>query len=327
MKYVKNFVHWVQGMLWVGTCSKRCHDRPAIRRFSPFSCLFTITSDHGLIDIPFDPVMMGASYNASDVHSYYHPIENEHNWPYWNQWCLSRPHYPVIGVLLYIFLIRYGPSFMSERKPLRVKYPLFLWNTGFALFSLIASIRAVSYISYNIRQEDFSVEKILCDNDPDNVSGFWTFLFTMSKFLELGDTLFLIIRKKPIMFLHWYHHLTVLMFTWLAAVINAPIGKFFATMNAIVHTFMYAYYAIHTLDIIRLPKIISISITCMQIFQMVAGIFILTLSYTMSLKSTGCRSPAVICVIGATIYGSYFALFVDFFVRSYFIEGKKQKSV
>jgi elongation of very long chain fatty acids protein 6 len=28
------------------------------------------------------------------------------------------------------------------------------------------------------------------------------------------DTLFIVLRKKPLIFLHWYHHITVLLFCW-----------------------------------------------------------------------------------------------------------------
>ena len=44
--------------------------------------------------------------------------------------------------------------------------------------------------------------------------GFWVVLFIFSKIPELGDTVFIVLRKKPLIFLHWYHHVTVLLFCW-----------------------------------------------------------------------------------------------------------------
>lgn len=42
-------------------------------------------------------------------------------------------------------------------------------------------------------------------------SGLWTWLFCLSKLAELGDTIFIVLRKRPLIFLHWYSHLKVLL--------------------------------------------------------------------------------------------------------------------
>ena len=33
--------------------------------------------------------------------------------------------------------------------------------------------------------------------------------FAISKLVEYGDTVFLVLRKRPVTFLHWFHHTTV----------------------------------------------------------------------------------------------------------------------
>ena len=38
----------------------------------------------------------------------------------------------------------------------------------------------------------------------------WMSFFTVSKIFELGDTFFVVVRKRPLILLHWYHHVTVL---------------------------------------------------------------------------------------------------------------------
>lgn len=40
--------------------------------------------------------------------------------------------------------------------------------------------------------------------EQDRVCGFWTWLFVLSKLPELGDTIFIVLRKQPLIFLHWY---------------------------------------------------------------------------------------------------------------------------
>jgi elongation of very long chain fatty acids protein 6 len=69
-------------------------------------------------------------------------------------------------------------------------------------------------------------------------------LFGVSKFLELFDTVILIIRhpEKPVQLLHWWHHLTVLLYSWYGIIFHQSSGPFFASINSFIHSFMYYYY-------------------------------------------------------------------------------------
>merc|ERR1712072_138491 len=65
----------------------------------------------------------------------------------------------------------------------------------------------------------------------DGPAGLWLTLFIFSKIPELIDTAFLVIRKKPVIFLHWYHHFTVMLYCWHALDTTAAPGIWFAAMN------------------------------------------------------------------------------------------------
>lgn len=71
--------------------------------------------------------------------------------------------------------------------------------------------------------------------EQDKVSGFWTWMFVLSKLPELGDTVFIVLRKKPLIFLHWYHHITVLLYTWYSFTEYTSSARWFVVMNYCVH--------------------------------------------------------------------------------------------
>ena len=77
----------------------------------------------------------------------------------------------------------------------------------------------------------------------DGPVGLWVGLFIFSKIPELWDTFYIVARQRPLLFLHWYHHVTVLLYCWHAFATEAPQALYFVAMNYSVHAIMYAYYA------------------------------------------------------------------------------------
>lgn len=253
--------------------------------------------------------------NSSDIHSFYLSIENSRTLRDWQSWCSERTNWPLVAIPLYLLAIVYGKNMMRDRKPVSCKNLLFLWNASLAAFSIIGVIRMFANVSHQIMRHGFTDS--VCVNRPDNVTALWVYLFTMSKFAELGDTLFLVIRKRTVMFLHWYHHCTVLAYTWFAFTHDASTGKYFILMNYFVHSLMYTYFAAQSVNI-KAPRFVSMTITSLQILQMIGGIAVLGKSIYESQAGSGCSVHPNILVSGVLMYGSYFALFVQFFIQSYF---------
>lgn len=198
--------------------------------------------------------------NSSDVHPFYFEFEDRYSLSEWQDWCSQRNHWPILAINLYLMSIYYGQSAMRNRKPIKIKPLLFVWNACLALFSIIGSYRSLTHM--NILLPEIGFRNSVCISDPDNVVSFWVYLFTMSKFVELGDTFFLVIRKRNIMFLHWYHHVTVLLYTWFAFTHNASTGKYFIVMNYFVHSLMYTWVMICSVVVFQLSNSMIQQVLC-----------------------------------------------------------------
>lgn len=140
------------------------------------------------------------------------------------------------------------------------------------------------------------------------------FFFVAAKLFEMGDTVWLVLRKKPVMLLHHYHHLTVMLYCWHIAYAKfsdeGGDGSYFATMNSFVHWVMYGYYAATCLGFKN--GLVALSITTMQILQMFVGIMLLAFK-TATCDITFWQNVA----FGWMIYGSYLVLFCQYFIGRY----------
>jgi elongation of very long chain fatty acids protein 6 len=147
-------------------------------------------------------------------------------------------------------------------------------------------------------------------------TGFWVMLFIFSKLPELVDTVFIVLRKRPLIFLHWYHHVTVLLFCWSAYSSMAGSGLYFVAMNYAVHALMYGYYCLQALNMC--PKSFpTVLITMSQIAQMFVGTGVCISSWYFMLKGRTCHNEISNLIAGALMYGSYLYLFTEFALRRF----------
>lgn len=161
--------------------------------------------------------------------------------------------------------------------------------------------------------------------EQDKVSGFWTWLFVLSKLPELGDTLFIVLRKQPLIFLHWYHHITVLIYSWFSYTEYTASARWFIVMNYCVHSIMYSYYALRAMKFSP-PRFISMIITSLQLTQMVIGCAINIWAHGF-LKTAGrnaCNISPINIKLSIAMYFSYFVLFAQFFYKAYLSNSAKK---
>lgn len=160
--------------------------------------------------------------------------------------------------------------------------------------------------------------------------GAWVMLMNFSKLFELLDTVFIVLRKKPLMFLHWYHHTTVLLFCWLAYSTSSASGIYFVAMNYTIHAIMYGYYCLSALDL-RPKWFPPALITLAQMAQMFVGTFVCAAGWYYRNLGRPCANDYSNLIFGAIMYATYLYLFADFAVRKYILKGpareRKPKAV
>jgi len=134
---------------------------------------------------------------------------------------------------------------------------------------------------------------------------------------ELVDTFFIVIHKKPLIFLHWYHHITVLLYCWHSYVTTSPPGIFFVVMNYSVHASMYGYYFLMAMR--WRPKWFNpIIITAFQISQMVVGVAVTLMGFYYYTTDPSCKIERENNMAAFVMYGSYLFLFLQFFIGRYY---------
>ena len=189
------------------------------------------------------------------------PFERDFNEEAFSMWIGENWSLSIWCAAVYLLVIYSGRSFMEKRPKFDIRPALVLWNTILAIFSIFGAARTVPEAIFAVRHHgwDFSV----CDS---SYTGLWTCLFALSKVYELGDTLFIVLRKQRLIFLHWYHHVTVLIYCWYSYSERIGPGRWFMVVNYSIHACMYSYYALKALQI-KLPRFIPFTITTMQIIQ------------------------------------------------------------
>lgn len=222
---------------------------------------------------------------------------------------------------LYIVIVFGGQQIMKSRERFELRSCLFLWNIGLASFSIMGASRCLPEFFTTLFTKGFRAS-VVDSSFYDGASGFWVLCFSLSKIVELGDTFFIVLRKQQLIFLHWYHHITVLLYCWNSYSEQTATGRWYVTMNYSIHSMMYTYYALRAMKF-RIPKWVNIIITSLQILQMFVGTALGF--YVLHLKLLGIpvhqtwRNLAM----SMLVYISYFALFAHFFYTTYVVNKRK----
>ncbi|XP_043102959.1 elongation of very long chain fatty acids protein 7a [Puntigrus tetrazona] len=244
--------------------------------------------------------------------------------PRTEDWLLmSSPLPQTVIIAFYIyFVMSLGPRLMENRKPFDLKRVLIVYNFSVVAYSL--------YMCYEFVMSgwgtgySFRCDLVDYSRSPQAMRMAWTcWLYYFSKFIELMDTVFFVLRKKhnQVTFLHVFHH-SIMPFTWWFGVRFSAggMGTLHGLLNCIVHVIMYTYYGLSALG----PNYQKLFwwkkyLTSVQLIQFV--IITLHISQYFFMKDCPYLYPVFIYVIA--LYGIIFLLlFLNFWYHAY-TKGKR----
>jgi hypothetical protein len=248
--------------------------------------------------------------------------EFELSWDAFSSWTtvFRSTWYTCVAVsALYLVAIPVGQRLMANLPAFELKYPLFLWNLALAIFSIMGMLHVVPSFLYGMLTN--GPMYYICRNASVGYGrgplGLWCVLFVLSKYAELIDTAFLVLRKKPVPFLHWFHHASVLLISVGTIMLFGPSGIIMIAMNFFVHSIMYSYYAIAAVT--RPPKWGKM-VTTLQIAQMVGGLIMVGGIYFGARNIENCEVQPTNAFGILFIYTSYLVLFVRFYINRYLVK-------
>uniref|UniRef100_A0A1I7X097 Elongation of very long chain fatty acids protein n=1 Tax=Heterorhabditis bacteriophora TaxID=37862 RepID=A0A1I7X097_HETBA len=256
------------------------------------------------------------SLNSQYRYKFALPYERVDDPKGWTVNIFQRYWYHSITIsVIYFAVIKGIQKSMENKKPFVLKTPLILWNGSLAIFSIMGVMRfsEVDFIYSLVNHGWYNAICYSCH--PNDVAAFWSLLFAISKIVELGDTLFIVLRKKPLIFLHYYHHAAVLIYTVHSGAEHTAAGRAFISMNYLAHSCMYSYYAIVAYGI-RMPR---------WIFLMLQLIPIRTTKISLFLLIYRCQQSMANLYLAFTIYITFAVLFFHFFYKTYIAAPKPKK--
>lgn len=108
--------------------------------------------------------------------------------------------------------------------------------------------------------------------DDYNLKGltFYGYLFYLSKYYEILDTVIILLKGRPSSLLQSYHHSGAILCMWSGVrYMSSPIW-IFVEFNSFIHSLMYFYFSLSCLKI-KLPAWFKPCLTSLQILQFVVG--------------------------------------------------------
>ncbi|KAF3317751.1 hypothetical protein TWF173_009577 [Orbilia oligospora] len=224
-------------------------------------------------------------------------------------------------ITVYYIVIFGGKAIMADRKPLRLNALFQIHNVFLTFLSGSLLVLAMEQLIPILLRHGLFYG--IC-----NINSYTPKLVVIYYF-ELLDTVFLFLKKKPLTFLHTYHHGATALLCYTQLVGTTSVQWVPITINLFVHVVMYWYYFLSARGIRVWWKE---WITRLQIAQFIIDlVFVYFASYTYFtstyfrwMPSAGeCAGEEFAAIAGMGILSSYLVLFISFYLATYKKSGKR----
>lgn len=238
-------------------------------------------------------------YKATDTSPYSDPFKEV----WWSG--------PIFFSIAYLAVIYFGTRYMKDREPFENLRPyIFTYN----LYQCVLNIWCVGAVIHEVYTNPMFTG--IWGNLPEETPrafriSFLVWVHYNNKYVELLDTLFMILRKKnrQISFLHCYHHILLIWAWFLVCKVDASGDSYFgATVNSFIHIIMYGYY---TLALVGIPCPWKKWITKCQMIQ-----FVVCLSHSCYAVYNG-NAKIILPLAQAFVMINMLVLFGAFYQKEY----------
>jgi elongation of very long chain fatty acids protein 4 len=223
---------------------------------------------------------------------------------------------PIGATVIYLSGVYFGMRFMKDRKEFQIKPYIFTYN----LYQCILNLWTVLAMIHEVYTNPHFIS--IWGATPQIGSGgfriaFLVWVHYINKYVELLDTLWMILRKKnnQVSFLHVYHHCLLIWAWFLVCKIETGGDVYFgACVNSFIHVIMYGYY---TMALLNIPCPWKKWITNCQMMQ-----FCACLAHSCHAYAVG-NVGHILPLAQGFVMVNMLVLFGHFYIESYIKKGKK----
>ncbi|CDS05287.1 hypothetical protein LRAMOSA07816 [Lichtheimia ramosa] len=202
----------------------------------------------------------------------------------------------------------------SRSNPLMTAFCL-AHNMALCIYSAVTFYNMVKGL-HKARTRDAPLFDRVCDLDEffwRDTLAYWGYLFYLSKYYEMVDTIIIVLKGRQPSFLQLFHHAGALITMWAGIRYRCTAIWMFCTFNSFIHTIMYFYYAATTVGLHPPGKQY---LTSMQIAQFVVGVS-LALAYLLYPGCTNSPGERFTLKINIIYVTSLVGLFANFMRKTY----------